>query len=82
MKKIYITIVSLLFLPLYLYAQQTIDAQLQKLLIAESAIENLYVDKIDNAELVESAIRGMLEELDPPSTYLTAEEVNKSHESL
>ena len=82
MKKIYITIVSLLFLPLYLYAQQTIDAQLQKLLIAESAIENLYVDKIDNAELVESAIRGMLEELDPHSTYLTAEEVNKSNESL
>ena len=82
MKKITFTIWLLLAIILQVSAQQTIDSQLQKLLIAESAIENLYVDKIDNAELVESAIRGMLKELDPHSTYLTPDEVEKSNESL
>lgn len=82
MKKITFTIWLLIAIILQVSAQQTIDSQLQKLLIAESAIENLYVDKIDNAELVESAIRGMLKELDPHSTYLTPDEVEKSNESL
>lgn len=82
MKKFTFTIWLLLAIILQVSAQQTIDSQLQKLLIAESAIENLYVDKIDNAELVESAIRGMLKELDPHSTYLTPDEVEKSNESL
>ena len=82
MKKITFTIWLLLAIILQVSAQQTIDSQLQKLLIAESAIENLYVDKINNAELVESAIRGMLKELDPHSTYLTPDEVEKSNESL
>lgn len=82
MKKITFTIWLLVAIILQVSAQQTIDSQLQKLLIAESAIENLYVDKIDNAELVESAIRGMLKELDPHSTYLTPDEVEKSNESL
>lgn len=82
MKKFTFTIWLLVAIILQVSAQQTIDSQLQKLLIAESAIENLYVDKIDNAELVESAIRGMLKELDPHSTYLTPDEVEKSNESL
>ena len=82
MKKITFTIWLLVAIILQVSAQQTIDSQLQKLLIAESAIENLYVDKIDNAELVESAIRGILKELDPHSTYLTPDEVEKSNESL
>lgn len=82
MKKITFTIWLLVAIILQVSAQQTIDSQLQKLLIAESAIESLYVDKIDNAELVESAIRGMLKELDPHSTYLTPDEVEKSNESL
>ncbi|MBO7246791.1 MAG: S41 family peptidase [Bacteroidaceae bacterium] len=82
MRKIYILITILAVVPKLLLAQQAIDAQLQKLLIAESAIESLYVEEVDDEKLVESAIRGMLEELDPHSTYLTAEEVNKSNESL
>lgn len=77
-----LTVLLLISVLLQVNAQQSIDSQLQKLLIAESAIENLYVEGVDNAELVEAAIRGMLEELDPHSTYLTAEEVEKSNESL
>lgn len=60
----------------------TMDDQLQKLLVAEAAISNLYVEDVDENKLVESAIKGMLEELDPHSTYLTAEENDKSNETL
>ena len=62
--------------------QSMIDEQLQKLLVAETAITSLYVEDVDQAKLIESAIKGMLEELDPHSTYLTAEENDKSNETL
>ncbi len=59
-----------------------IDEQLQKLLVAETAITSLYVEDVDQVKLIESAIKGMLEELDPHSTYLTPEENDKSNETL
>jgi len=59
-----------------------IDAELQKLLVAEGAISALYVEEVDEKKIVEQAIKGMLEELDPHSTYLTAEENDKSNETL
>ena len=62
--------------------QSVIDDQMQKLLVAEAAISNLYVEDVDDEKLVEDAIKGMLEELDPHSTYLTAEENDKSNETL
>ena len=60
----------------------SIDAELQKLLVAEGAISALYVEEVDEKKIVEKAIMGMLEELDPHSTYLTAEENDKSNETL
>ena len=60
----------------------TIDAELQKLLVAEGAISALYVEEVDEKKIVEKAIIGMLEELDPHSTYLTPEENDKSNETL
>lgn len=60
----------------------TINEQLQKLLVAESAISQLYVEEVDQEKLVEQAIKGMLKELDPHSTYLSAEENEKSNETL
>ena len=62
--------------------QQSIDPELQKLLVAESAITNLYVEDVDTKKVVEQAILGMLQELDPHSTYLTPEENDKSSETL
>ena len=54
----------------------------RKLQLAQFAITNLYVDQIDDNKLVESAIKGMLEELDPHSTYSTPEEVKRMNEPL
>lgn len=45
-------------------------------------INGLYVDDVDTKELTETAIRAMLRELDPHSTYLTEEEVKAMNEPL
>lgn len=58
------------------------DSPSNKLKMAESAITNLYVDSVNENKLVEDAIRGMLKELDPHSTYATAEEVKSMNEPL
>ena len=58
------------------------DSPLRKLQLAEFAIANLYVDKVDEGKLVESAIIKMLEELDPHSTYSDPEEVKRLNEPL
>ena len=50
--------------------------------IAEMAIKNLYVDTVNENKLVENAIRGMLEKLDPHSSYSTAKETKAMNESL
>ena len=54
----------------------------RKLQMAEFAIANLYVDSLDENQLVEEAIIGMLKSLDPHSTYSNAEEVKKINEPL
>ena len=42
----------------------------------------MYVDEVDENKLVEDAIRGMLDKLDPHSTYTTAEETREMNEPL
>ena len=56
--------------------------QVRKLVMAHSAIANLYVDEVDEAKIVEASVKAMLKELDPHSTYLTADEVKKMNEPL
>ena len=71
-------IISAIILMLTSLSASTQDMNLlRKLQIAEYAISNFYVDDVDEEKLVENAIRGMLETLDPHSTYSTAEEVRK-----
>lgn len=55
---------------------------LRKLQYAELAITNLYVDSVDEQKLVEDAIRGMIEKLDPHSSYATAKETKAMNEPL
>lgn len=58
------------------------DSPLRKLQYAEVAITNLYVDSVNEQKLVEDAIRGMLDKLDPHSSYSTPEEVKQMNEPL
>ena len=58
------------------------NSPIEKLGRAEIAITNLYVDSVDENKLVEDAIRGMLEKLDPHSSYTTAKETKAMNEPL
>ena len=75
-----------LFTLLPLHSQMRInfsgDSPMRKLQIAEMAINNLYVDSVDEQKLVEDAIRGMLEKLDPHSSYADPKEVKALNEPL
>ena len=46
------------------------------------AIKNFYVDSVNEQKLVEDGIRGMLEKLDPHSTYTDAKETKAMNEPL
>ncbi|MCD8296685.1 MAG: S41 family peptidase [Prevotella sp.] len=76
----------LLFFAISANAQITLnfsaDSPLRKLQIAELAINNMYVDSVDEKILVEDGIRGMIGKLDPHSSYFTADEVKAMSESL
>ncbi|MEG1562352.1 MAG: S41 family peptidase [Bacteroides sp.] len=65
-----------------MHAQKFGTEASRKLQMAEFAITNLYVDKVDENKLVEEAIVKMLAQLDPHSTYSDAEEVKKMNEPL
>ncbi len=61
---------------------ETTLEQLRKMQIAQLAITNLYVDSVDQKKLVEDAINGILEKLDPHSSYTNAEQTRKLNEPL
>ena len=85
--KIVVLVVSLLFVAIEMsYAQnpnqklaQNVE-QLQKLMRVYNNLDRLYVEDVDKKPVVEEAIRGMLSELDPHSSYLTAEEMKAAME--
>lgn len=75
--------ISMLLCTIVLQAQQQGGfTPARKLQIAEFAIQQLYVDTVNEEKLVESAIIEMLKQLDPHSTYANAEEVKKLNEPL
>lgn len=61
---------------------QSFANQNQKLRMAEAAISQFYVDTVNESRLVEDAIRGMLEGLDPHSQYSNPEETRELNEPL
>lgn len=83
---------GMLFLSFFFFTLSPLEAQMRldfnsnspihKLQMAEMAVSNLYVDSVDENKLVEDAIRGMLEKLDPHSSYSTVKETKEMTESL
>lgn len=49
--------------------------------VLSMAVKN-YVDEVDTQKLTEAAIRGMLDELDPHSVYITAKEMERVEEDF
>ena len=82
MRKILFVAGLSLALSITVSAQRSMPQALQKLLNAEYAISTLYVDTINEDKLVEEAIKGMLESLDPHSSYTDAKETKELEEPL
>lgn len=59
-----------------------LDPQMRKMIFAHSAISQLYVDDVDMEKITEDAIRGMLKDLDPHSSYTPAKHVRALTEPL
>lgn len=53
-----------------------------KLRMAEYAVNEYYVDTVNESKIVEDAIRGMLDKLDPHSSYSDPEETKEMNEPL
>lgn len=85
-KKILVLAAVLALLPSLASAQLKFkfssDSPLRKLQMAEMAINSFYVDSVNEQKLAEDAIRGMLKELDPHSTYSNAKETKAMNEPL
>ena len=82
MKKILLALPLCMALSLTTNAQRAMPQAMQKLLNAEYAIASLYVDTVNEEKLVEDAIKGMLESLDPHSSYTDAKETKDLEEPL
>ena len=62
---------------------QDIDVnQLRKLQMVQMAVTELYVDTVNQGKLAEAAIRGMLNSLDPHSSYSDPKETKAIRETL
>ena len=81
MKRISSIFLIFAFSPL-LFAQGFSSMQQRKLSNAMSAISSLYVDSINDKKLVETALTSILKELDPHSSYIPKEEVERVNEPL
>lgn len=65
-----------------LAAQKNVQDQGEKFNTLLYYMNRMYVDSVDMEGLVETAIRGMLEELDPHSVYIPAEDLQEADEPL
>ncbi len=63
-------------------AQYSMSQGTKKLATTMTLIEKMYVDKVGDEKLAENAIVSILKELDPHSSYLSAESVAEMNEPL
>lgn len=81
-KLLYTALLSGILAASGLFAQKNNFPLDQKLRMAELIVADYYVDTVNENKLVETAIKSMLEELDPHSQYSTAEETRELNEPL
>ncbi|MBQ5776559.1 MAG: PDZ domain-containing protein, partial [Bacteroidaceae bacterium] len=82
MKRIYALIVCVWVTLVMGVAMAQISDAMRKLNTAVFAVREMYVDTVNETEIVEDMINHMLQELDPHSSYTTAEETRELNEPL
>ncbi len=74
-------ILILLIPSVFLYSQY-IDVEYIKLMQVLNTIDACYVDTVNHKHIMRTAVNAVLKELDPHSSYVPAEDVERSHEAL
>lgn len=83
MRTIRILFTILLAIGFHTYAHASVSySDLQKLQTTVVAIDRFYLDTVNANTLIDNAINGMLEKLDPHSKYIPKSEVQKMNEPL
>ena len=82
MKRIYGIALCLLIALFAGVASAQISDAMRKLNTAVFAVREMYVDTVNETKMVEDMINHMLRELDPHSSYTTAEETKALNEPL
>ena len=92
MKKLRKSSVALIVVVLFLFAvAMRLDlfalgsnnlVQIQRFMEVVRVLNELYFEEVDSKELVDSAITGMLEKLDPHTVYLPKEQVQEVREQF
>ncbi|MBR2377843.1 MAG: PDZ domain-containing protein, partial [Bacteroidaceae bacterium] len=82
MKKVYSVIVCMLISLVVGIASAQISDAMRKLNTAVFAVREMYVDTVNETKIVEEMLNHMLHELDPHSSYTTAEETKELNEPL
>ena len=83
MKRFLLAIVAIFSLLATQAQTFTINPEMvRKVQAAEFFISHFYVDSLSEDKVVDSAIEGMLKQLDPHSTYIKAKDVERSVENL
>ena len=88
MKKTLLSIIFILFLSFILVSAGTGSSakeffnKIKSLSQVVKLVENYYVEEADMDELIDGAIRGLLETLDPHSSYITSEQIKKVNETM
>lgn len=81
-KAFFAVLISLMSIS-YVNAQQSgLSPDLQKIIWASHFVINNYVDTVNEKEFADEAIAAMLQSLDPHSSYIPKEEVEKANEGL
>lgn len=72
----------LMTMPFSGQAQIDNNANTRKYAEVMTYVNHMYVDEVNEKKLTEHAIRSMLEELDPHSSYISKEDVNDANEKI
>ena len=81
MKRVFL-FACVIFSSVAAFSQLRLTADILKLNNVFSAITNLYVDSVDEKKFVETSIVAAMKDLDPHSSYIPKEEVEKTNEPL
>lgn len=88
MKKTLLSIIFILFLSFILVSAGTGSStkeffnKIKSLSQVVKLVENYYVEEANMDDLIDGAIRGLLETLDPHSSYITSEQIKKVNENM